>query len=186
MIGLFISEQYIKDTTPINDNVDMKLLRMAILEAQEIHLLEKIGSTLYNDLQTKYIAQTLNASETVLLNTYIRPMLKYWVMVEGLPMMLFKLSNKSVATTTSDNSTPVQYEDMNYLVKLNKNKAEVYTDRLVRYLLANLALFPLFYQATSSIDTIFPEITQFTTDWYLGGNQIIHGNDWGDYRKKNE
>jgi hypothetical protein len=167
MKALFISEQFIKDSTPINENVDMKLLQMAIIEAQELHLLESIGTGLYNALSAEIISGTFTGSNRELIETYIRPMMKYWVMVEGLPMMLFKLTNKSIVKTSSDNTTTIEYEDMKYLLNQSKAKAEVYTERMIRYLQANYASFPLFYNAGTSIDTIYPKNENFTTDWNL-------------------
>jgi len=183
MKGLFVSEDYIKQNTPINDNVDLKMLKSAIIEAQELHLLESIGTSLYNDLDAKIVAGTIAGNDLILMKTYIRPMLKYWVMVEGAPMLLFKFTNKAVSTSTSDNSSPVQYEDMKYTVNQFKAKAEVYTERMVRYIQANLSLFPLFYATNSSVDTILPKTNQFTTDWYLGDiDYPKHTNDMGDIR----
>jgi phosphatidate phosphatase APP1 len=167
MKALFIDQQFIKNTTPINENVDMKLLEMATLEAQELHLLESIGTGLYNDLADKILNDTLTNDDQVLMSIYITPMLKYWVMVEGLPMMLFKMTNKSISTSTSDNSQPVQYEDMKYLMNQAKAKAEVYTQRMIKYLQANISKFPLFYNAGNTIDTIFPSKERFTTNWNL-------------------
>lgn len=166
--ALFITEQYVKNTTPINDNVDLKSLTNAILEAQEIHIIEAIGSGLYNDLAAKIVAGTLTGNDATLVNTYIRPTLKYWVLVEGIPMMLFKLTNKAVSTSTSANSSPVQETNIDYLVNRFKAKAELYQDRMIRYIQANPNLFPLFYNQTGGVDTIYPKNAIFTTDWYLG------------------
>ena len=46
----FISVTYLKDNTPINENVDDKLLKSAIKEAQEIYVRDIIGSGVYNEL----------------------------------------------------------------------------------------------------------------------------------------
>lgn len=184
MKALFTSEKYIKENTPINDNVDVKMLKNAIVEAQELHLLESIGTSLYNDLSDKILNDTLNSDELVLLQLYITPMMKYWVMVEGLPMLLFKLTNKSVSTSTSDNSQPVQYEDMKYMLNQSRVKAEIYTDRLIKYLQSNYDKFPKFYEFQSSVDAILPKTNQYTTSWYLGEGQFTAGrtNDSGDIR----
>jgi hypothetical protein len=172
MKGLFISEAFIKENTPINDNVDDKLLKMAIIEAQELHLLEAIGTGLYNDLNAKIVSGTIAGNDLILMVDYIRPMMKYWVMFEGTPMLLFKFTNKSNSTSTSDNSTPVQYEDMKYSVNQFKAKAQVYTDRLVRFIEANATTFPLYYNPGNNLDTIYPNKEGYTTDWYLG--DVIH------------
>ncbi|CAB5218351.1 hypothetical protein UFOVP212_21 [uncultured Caudovirales phage] len=183
MKGLFISEAFIKENTPINDNVDDKLLKMAIIEAQELHLLEAIGTGLYNDLNAKIVAGTIAGMDLTLMVDYIRPMMKYWVMYEGTPMLLFKFTNKSNSTSTSDNSAPVQYEDMKYSVNQFKAKAQVYTARLARYIEANATSFPLYYNAGHNIDTIFPTREGYTTDWYLGDMKYVPPqSNMGDIR----
>ena len=40
----FISTTYLKDNTPLNENLDDKLLKSAIKEAQEIYIRDVIGS----------------------------------------------------------------------------------------------------------------------------------------------
>lgn len=184
--AVFISEDYIKQNTNINDNVDVKLLKMAIIEAQELHLLEAIGTALYNDLNTKIIADpdlSGYPNELALMRLYVRPMLKYWVLYEATPVLLFKLTNKANSTSTSDNSNPIQYEDMKYSQNQYKAKAQVYTERLIKYLQANYTTFPLYYNAGTSIDTIFPKNEGFTTDWYLGLSYSNgQTNDTGDIR----
>ncbi len=44
---------YLKDNTPLNENVDDKLLKSAIKEAQEIYIRDVIGSGIYNELQVQ-------------------------------------------------------------------------------------------------------------------------------------
>ena len=44
---LLISEQKLKDNTPINDNVDTAELRFSIQQAQQIFIQESLGTNLY-------------------------------------------------------------------------------------------------------------------------------------------
>jgi len=60
----FISTTYLKDNTPLNENVDDKLLKSAIKEAQEIYIRDIIGSGIYNQLQTQAFAGTLTQLNT--------------------------------------------------------------------------------------------------------------------------
>ena len=93
-----ISTTYLKDNSPINENVDDKLLKSAIKESQEIYIRDIIGSGLYNELQTQAFAGTLSANNTNLLDTYIAPCLKYYTLTESMLPMTFKMLNKSVAS----------------------------------------------------------------------------------------
>ena len=166
MKAQFLSENYLKENSPINDNVDMKLLKTAIIDAQEIHILESLGTGLYNDLSAKVVAGSLSSTEESFIETYLRPALKNWSIVEGIPLLLFKLTNKTVATSDSDNSKPVEYADMRYMVNLYRTKAEVFTQRMKNYLIANSTLFPT-YGSETAYDAISPSGTTYTTSWYL-------------------
>jgi hypothetical protein len=55
----FISTQYLRDNSPINENVDPKLLKSAIKEAQEIYIRDVIGSGIYDELQDQAYNDTL-------------------------------------------------------------------------------------------------------------------------------
>ena len=85
----FISTTYLKDNTPLNENVDDKLLKSAIKEAQEIYIRDVIGSGIYNQLQTQAFANTLSALNVTLLDSYIAPCLKYYTLTEAMLQMTF-------------------------------------------------------------------------------------------------
>jgi hypothetical protein len=108
----FISTTYLKDNTPLNENVDDKLLKSAIKEAQEIYIRDVIGSGIYNELQVQAFAGTLTQLNTTLLDSYIAPCLKYYTLTEAMLPMTFKLMNKSVASRESDNARAVSVEEM--------------------------------------------------------------------------
>ena len=170
MKGLFVSEDYIKENTPINDNVDVKLLKMAMIEAQEVRIMEAIGTGLYNDLSTKVIADpTLSAypNDLALMKLHIRPTLRYWTLVHVAPMLLFKLTNKSVSTSNSDNSTPTDFSNVRVLSNEYKSLAEIYEARLLKYLHDNYTLFPTFDTGTGT-GAIYSKEIGFSTDWDLG------------------
>ena len=108
----FISTSYLKDNSAINENVDDKLLKSAIKEAQEIYIRDIIGSGLYDELQTQAFAGTLTANNTTLLDSYIAPCLKYYTITESMLPMTFKLMNKSVATRQAENATAITIDEL--------------------------------------------------------------------------
>ena len=61
----FISTQYLRDNSPINENVDPKLLKSAIKEAQEIYIRDVIGSGIYDELQDQAYNDTLTTDNIV-------------------------------------------------------------------------------------------------------------------------
>ena len=112
MAVLFISEQYVKNNTLIDENVDVRLILPAIRDCQELRIHPILGTPFYEDLKTKIAAGTLNSDEINLLDNYIAPAMAQATVYECSTSMLFKYRNKSVATKSSENSTPIDYQDL--------------------------------------------------------------------------
>jgi hypothetical protein len=156
----FISTTYLKDNTPLNENVDDKLLKSAIKEAQEIYVRDVIGSGIYNELQVQAFAGTLTQLNTTLLDSYIAPCLKYYTLTEAMLPMTFKLMNKSVASRESDNARAVSVEEMTMIEGRYRDKAD----------------YPLFLNPGSTFDTIRPKNTAFVGGIYLPTSQDCFWN----------
>ena len=166
--ALFIDEQYIKDTSYLDENVDVKLIAPIIAEAQDIHIHTLLGTALYNEVSAQIIAGTLTALNTTLVNTYCAKSLKYWVMYEGVDVFNFKFTNKAIIKRTSEHGNAVETSDVKRLMDRLKDKAEWYDKRLVNYLCENSASYPLYLSSGNGVDDIIPNRNVFTTGIYLG------------------
>lgn len=178
MAVLFISEDYVKNNSIIDDNVDMKLILPSIRDCQELRVLPILGTPLYEDLITKISAvpTTLTADDIKLLDDYIAPCMLQWTIYECTVSMLFKYRNKSVATKRSENSTHIDYEQLQFLRDEWKNKAQEREARMINYLCDNETLYPK-YTATSN--DLYPKKMAFQTKFYLGSGG---GDCWrGDF-----
>ena len=174
---IFISETYIKDSSYIDENVDVKLIRNNILETQDIRIRSIIGTGLYDELKTQITANTKTALNITLLSTYIAPALKYWVLHDSALIFTFKIMNKSIVKRTSENTETIQTTDLDRLMNFFKTRAEYYSDRVTRYLIENETSFPLYTNAGSGVDTVFPKRNNFTQGLYLGGGNNNVGLD---------
>ena len=179
----FISTSYLKDNSAINENVDDKLLKSAIKEAQEIYIRDIIGSGLYDELQTQAFAGTLTANNTTLLDSYIAPCLKYYTITESMLPMTFKLMNKSVAAREAENARAVSIDELTMIEKRFRDKAEYYANRLRDYLRENTNTYPLFLNPGSGFDTIRPTNTSYYGGFYLGDDM---DNCYWNYDYPNE
>jgi hypothetical protein len=173
--GLFVTEQFIKDNTLIDGNVDTKYLTVTIADAQRIHILPILGTALYNEIDGQIVAGTVTDLNNTLIVDYIQDALKYWVIYEGIDLFNYHVTNKNISTKTSDNSQPVQQVDVIRLMDRNKDKAEYFSERITKYLLANTTSYPLYSNAGSTIDTIHPKTNNFTTGWNLDSEQNNYG-----------
>jgi len=172
MATYLISEQTLKDTTVLNENVDPKLIAPAILEAQDIEIQAILGSTLYNKvlslIPSGVISTAPYANYKTLLDSYIQPSLKYYVLSELIFPMTFKLMNKSVASRSSEFSSSISSDEIGMNQEFYKNKAEYYATRMINYLRDNQSLFPEYLQLSSTgFSTIYPRGTAYTNGMFL-------------------
>lgn len=174
-IALMVSEQFIKDTTIIDENVDMKLLRDNIELCQEKYILPLLGTALYNQISNQILAGSVDANNTTLLDSYIQKALKWWVQYEGVDVLTYKFTNKSIVKKNSDNSQPIDMEEVRRLMEKWRTNAEMYSQRLTDYLIANSTTFTLYTNAGSTSDTIWPKKNSYTTSIWLGGNDDCNG-----------
>lgn len=166
---LFIGETYLKDSSYIDENVDVKLIRNSILETQEMRMLPILGTGLYDELVTQFAqGGTPTALNTTLMNTYIKPALKYWVLLDSALILTFKVMNKSIVKRTAENTESIQTTDLDRLLDHFKIRAEMYSERITKYLLANNTSYPLFNTPGNSIDTVYPKLNNYTQGLYLG------------------
>ena len=150
---LIISEQFIKDNSQIDENVDVSLIRSTIYDAQRDYIKPILGTSLSGDYLT-------------LVNEYVAESLLKWVIFELNFILLYKYRNKNISKQNSENSQPVDYTEHRYLMDRWKDKAEVRSEDVTRYLCANTDLFPE-YISNSDSDDLRPNGSNYTTSIFL-------------------
>jgi len=182
---LFISETFLKDNTLLHENIDFKYLRPVVLMCQDIHIQHKIGTTLYNELKTQITNSTLTAANLTLLEDYIQPSLLYWVQAEAPTAISYKFLNKGVHQQSSENSSNASLDEINFISKRYRDKAEWYTERLVTFLLENESSYPAYANPDDGLDTIQPDTRTYTTGMFLGRRpKFISLEDKYEYKRK--
>lgn len=167
----FISTEYLKDNTAIQNNVDDELLKAYILKAQDTHIQQTLGSNYYNHIKDSITTSTLDSNEENLLRTYIQPCLSEWAFYEVIPHMNYKATNKAISTNTSEFSSASTLEDIKYLRNSVRDMGEFYTKRLVRELQLNLNLYPLF--ASQSNNNLNKSTKAHFGGLYLSNNKSL-------------
>lgn len=138
---LFITTQYLRDNTIINDNVDGNLLQPIIKIAHDKYLHPLIGSPLYYSLQDKVQSGTLTGDYKVLMDQYIVPVLLHYSTYEAVPYFAFKFRNKGISKQNSDYSEPAALDELSFVRDNIRDTAQFYGERLTEYLCANSSLF---------------------------------------------
>ena len=139
---LFISENKIKDSTAINGNVDMEFILPYIKVSQKKYIETKLGTDLFEKLQSDISGSSLTGNYQTLVDDYIQDALVHWSFYECLPFLRYKIQNNNIMSKSSETGTALSREAAQDLREEIRNTAEFYTERLVDYIRNNTGLFP--------------------------------------------
>jgi len=143
---LFISEAKLKDSTAINLNVDPEILLPYVLQAQRIYIETKLGTTLYEKLESLITAGTIgnvgNEAYKTLVDEYIGDCLPSWAFHMCIPYLRFKTENGNIYSKTSETGNALSTEEAQHLREEVRNNAEYFTERMIKYITNNITLFP--------------------------------------------
>lgn len=165
---LFISEQVLKDRSLLQDNVDPKLIKPTIKQAQDMYIEPIVGTGLYRELQEQIADNDVSELNKTLLDNYITDCLCWFVASEMVMSLGYKLTNKNVLKKTSENSETASISDLFDLMNYYKNKGEWYAQRITNYLCENNTDYPLYDNPGNGVDIIHPNNTSYSTGMYLG------------------
>lgn len=163
--ALFVTRDELVKFTALNGNIDTDNFIQWVKVAQDIHIQNYLGTKLFKKINDDIVAGTLSGNYLMLLNTYIKPMLVHWAMVEYLPFAAYTISNKGVYKHSSENSENVDKSEVDFLVEKERSIAENYTRRFVDYMSFNQSLYPEFNQNQSG--DIFPDFDANFSGWQL-------------------
>lgn len=177
---LLISEQKLKDNTPINENVDSSELRFCISQAQQIFIQESLGTNLY-----EYILEAVQNGdiETAgyihykeLLNNFIQPTLISYAYYLGLDNFFVKFVNVGLQSFSTEQSNPIGIKELMYLKNNAKDNAQFNDNLLRRHLVFNNANFPQYTLVTNN-GQLIPEFGgAFKSSITLPAGRNIRGN----------
>lgn len=163
----FIDEQFLKNFTEVNENVDPKNVNPCIQRAQDMYIHPALGTDLYNALKTKVSGSTVAGVYATLMEDYIMKALPYFTIYELLLPLTTKFRNKGVQSQSGENSQPLTLEDVQTIRNEYKNKGEWYLQRMIAYLCENSSSFPE-YTSNSDGDDLKPEGSAYDSVIYLG------------------
>lgn len=167
---LFISEDYIKSESMLDDNTSGKFLLTAIKLSQDVELRSIIGKCLLETLQQKIFDREMENIENIqykdLLDIYIQPFLLYQVLSEIIIPVSYKMSNFGLMRADDEKDYSVNNGEVNLVRQYYTDKANVYKKRLQNYLCKNKSLFP---ELTDCCDTNL--YSSHSSGIWLGGER---------------
>lgn len=140
--ALFITTNDLKRNTIVDGNVDIDKFIQFIKIAQEIHIQNYLGGSLYNKISDEIIAGTLSGDYLTLVQDYLKDMLIHFAMVDYLPFSAYQVANGGVFKHTSENSVNATKNEIDYLVDKHRDFAQFYTRRFLDFMCFNNNKFP--------------------------------------------
>ena len=138
----FVSVDYVKEHTAMEENVDTSKVSPFIVKVQDTHLQQILGSYFYQHLMDAVVNNTLTTNEDNLIKNYIQRMVSEWVFYEVFPFLNYKATNKAISKQNSDNSVPSELNEIKFMRSAIRDMAEFYNERLVSQLINNGNLYP--------------------------------------------
>jgi hypothetical protein len=177
---LLISEQELKNNTPITENVDVSELRFSIQQSQQIFLQETLGTNLFEfilDLvETNQIGDPQYVRYKELIRNFIRPMLISYSYYIALDNFYIKFVNVGLQQFRSEQSNPIDLKTLQYLKNNARDNAQFNDNLLRRHLVFNNQWYPQ-YTLVENNGQLIPEFQgAFKTPITLPGGHQILGN----------
>ena len=110
-------------------------------------------------------ADNITTNYRILLNTYVKPCLIHWAMVEYLPFAAYTIANKGIFKHNSENAMNIDKAELDLLIDKERHIAQHYTQRMIDYLCFNNNLFPEYNQNNNG--DIYPDTNNYNIGWVL-------------------
>lgn len=166
---LFITTKDLKEKSIIDGNIDDSKILQFIEVAQDIHIQNYIGSSLYRKFTSLILSGELslpvNQKYSVLLTEYIKPMLIWYAQRSYLPFAAFKVSNGGVYKHRSENADNALSNEISFLMSKIDETAEFYTKRFNDFMCYNGNDYPEW--TDNQNEDIRPERDVNLTNWNL-------------------
>ena len=141
MLKYFVTENYVKEETPILLNVDFKTLSPWIKTAAETRVKNVLGRNFYAFMLKKYNDETLSSKQKELCDQ-IRPVVAWYGASLAIPSTNKKLGNKGQQKQNGQFTTPVNEWDEISAVDQYAATGRHYLNELKIYLKENAKDFP--------------------------------------------
>jgi hypothetical protein len=168
MADLIITENYLKQSSIINDNADMKVITPTVILVQDLYIHPILGTDLFNEIKTQISNSSVSATNQTLLDDYILPTMVWYLLCECTPVFKYRYMNKGIMVKNSENSQPADLTEIQYLMDKWKNNAEAYAQRATNFLIRYSTTYPL-YLANFESDEIKPNMNNYTSGLFLDG-----------------
>jgi hypothetical protein len=139
----FITENYLKTNTPITANVDVTDVTPYIATQAQLRVMPILGTVFFNYMLQVYNDQTATNDEETLIK-FIQPIVAWRSAEDAVFGLTYQLKNKGLQLQNGDFSSSVSQREVAFGMEHYAQKAAFFEERLIKYLIKNKKLYPVF------------------------------------------
>lgn len=161
----FVTETFLKDKTPITQNVSAKDLAPFMEMTVRTYIQPILGYNFTKELLTKYNDETLSNIENELVE-FIQFVTAFYSVFDAIPSLTFRISNKGIQSQFGDYQNSEGVATVTYLQNNMLKFAKVHESNLRAFLELNKSEFPT-YLAEINKEIAAPDqgVTKTDTTW---------------------
>jgi len=128
----------------LSPNIKEEQLNPSILDAQVRLLKGTMCASLYNEVYSQFLSDTLTAENQTLLDEYVKPFLIFASYVNYLTTAGKRSTVSGIVKLVGDNLEQVTRDELKDIISENKYKSDSYQNSLTDFLENNKDIYPLF------------------------------------------
>jgi hypothetical protein len=128
----------------LSQNITEKVLNPSILDAQMRVLKGTMCASVYDEVYTQFLDDSLTTENQTLLDDYVIPLLVFSSYVNYLTTAGKRSTNIGIVKVIGDNTEQVTREELKDIISENKEKRDYYQNNLSNFLECNTDVYPLF------------------------------------------
>jgi hypothetical protein len=132
MEQLLIDPNEIVEGTIIGGNIDIDKYVHIIRDVQILVVEPLIGVDLYFQLKTQVATNTVSIENSVLLNDFLKPIIKYQACAEYIEIGSYFVTNAGIYKNQPKDSLVVDKKEVQYIADIQRSKAQTYIDRYIK------------------------------------------------------
>lgn len=137
-----ITDLQLTKNSPLGGNIDIDKYRSVIKEVQVFTIEPVLGTKLYNKIVSDFDGDTLAGVYATIHTNYLVPIITHLVAAEYIEMSGVVVNNAGVFRRTPEDTTPASASEISNLANKQRGKADVYLERLQRYLIDQQSNIP--------------------------------------------
>jgi hypothetical protein len=132
----------IKEYSVIDENVDEKIIKTSILDAQEQMLEPILGTSLYDKIITDTENATLTEAYQELIIKKVWPFLIHATVYKVCLNLIYRITNSSVVKDSNAVSTAISLQELNVMRQEREAGIKYTQEKLILYLQNNMTTYP--------------------------------------------